>query len=326
MAETDLVKELEKKYGKGVFVDANFILEDKRDIISVSPRVDIGLSGGMPEGYIAMFSGKPKQGKTSTIIQICVNAQKMGKSVYWLDVENRLSQKNLKVTGLDMSKFHVVHSTEDTILTAQDYLNIAEKILKNNKKCVLVIDSASALCAESELIEDITGTSRSASPKLLAAFCRRIVPIIAVRKHLVCITQHLIANTSGYGPAFMEDGGNKIQHAQDIKMRIKTTEKWTDGDGKQVGLIITWEIVTSALGGPCSDIKSYFRFDHGLDATYELMLLACDFGVITKGGSWFTCEFLPDKPKVQGEEKLYQFLVSNPEYIEILNKKIKEFM
>ena len=60
---TDLIKE----YGD-VIRDASYITDNKLDIISVSPKLDIALGGGVPEGSVFVMTGPEKIGKTVTAL------------------------------------------------------------------------------------------------------------------------------------------------------------------------------------------------------------------------------------------------------------------
>jgi hypothetical protein len=61
----------------------------------------------------------------------------------------------------------------------------------------------------------------------------------------------------------------------------------------------------------------------------ELLNIAKDLNLVEAAGSWLTFSYLrdilPDAiPKIQGIESARNFLIQNPEYTEILNKKIRE--
>ncbi len=343
----ELLKELEKKYGKGILVSGNTILEQEKKIISVSPKLDIGLSGGIPEGTWILCSGPPKRGKTSLTLQMCANAQKLGKKIVYLDIEHRLKKMNLAgIVGLDTSpeKFRVIQSLKGNILTAEQFLGIGTDILHAESDIFLVIDSVSALCASAETIGDVTAMARNSGPKLMGNFWRKNKDLVPVQNSNVLMIIHLIANTSGYGAKWIEDGGQKIQYACDVKLRNKSTEDWIENE-KQIGIMPEWEIETSALGPPCKSVKNRFRFGLGIDKAAELMDLAIEFALITKAGSWFNCDFATelecakefvteDKKskekscKFQGEKNVYDFL-SNPDnhlILEALEKTIREML
>jgi recombination protein RecA len=322
---------LVKEYGDSVFIGVDFLLDEQKEILSVSPACDIALNGGVPMGGMLILSGKSGTGKTTTALQIVANAQQANPNrlIIYADVEHRLCPKNLKgVHGLVVNPeyFKVVQSTQEKILSAEDYINILITLIKDNPGCIVIVDSASALCGESEQSDKVKANMRSPGPKLMAGFCRQIAPILRVNKCLVIILQHMIANTGGMGgPSWVEDGGEKIKYHADVRMRIKYIEKWKEGE-TQVGQIIHWEIVKSALGGPVEMFDSYLRYGYGLDDVWEIINLACDIQLITKGGAWYTLSFVEgeEKPKIQGQEKLYQYLRSNEAVYQVLHNKVKE--
>lgn len=326
----DFMKSIMKQYGEGIAVNADFIVDKPQKIVSLSPVLDIALSGGVPEGVIVLCSGKPKCGKSTTSLHFGSKCQALGKTVFYLDVEGRLSKKNITgIPNLDRDKFIVIQSTKEKILSAQDFLSIAENIITSVPDCLLIIDSASALCDSSERTDEITAQTRNKGPKLMASFCRRIGNIIPVNRTIVWIIQHLIANTSGYGIPFMEDGGNKIIYQSDIKIRSKGFSDWKNGD-VLIGQSVKWDIEYSALGPPGAQVESYIRYGYGIDETWEIVHLGIDLGLIEKGGAWFTPNFLTkhkiDPPKIKGQEKLYEYFKSNPNYIDILFTEIKAML
>ena len=89
-----LQKETDKKLGVGIMIDANFILEREKKVISASPAIDMALGEGVPEGTWSIFSGPPKSGKTSLALTIAANAQKAGKFVYFYNVEGRIKKRD----------------------------------------------------------------------------------------------------------------------------------------------------------------------------------------------------------------------------------------
>jgi recombination protein RecA len=323
---SDIKKKIIKDHGE-VFISAASILAKELCIVSVSPKLDLGLSGGIPTGNWVIISGKEKLGKTVCALQIGRNAQAKGLKVVYGNVENRIGKKELMgIKGLDLSaeKFEVIGSSQGNILNAEKHLTIYEHLLKNEPNICLIIDSASALCSASEQDGEITASSRNSGPKLLANFTRKLNSIVPAQNSIVIIIQHLIANTSGYGPAMMEDGGHKIQYQSSVKIRGKGFSSWEVG-GKQIGQIVKWDVVFSALGPPIQGIESYLRYGIGIDDTWEYIDIACDLGLIEKAGAWFNLKFLPEVKKVQGQQGVWSHLVTNPDDLELLKKQIKSY-
>lgn len=318
--------ELEKDYGEGIFTNARYVLETPKKVFGFSPALDEA-TGGIPEGCLVLCSGKPKHGKTSSILHFAKKFLEADSKhqVYYFDVEARLKQMNIQGTpGLDLDRFHIISSTQGNILYAEKILSMVEKIANRNPNCLIIVDSLSALCPETEYVGDMSGQIRPVGPKLLSLFFKRMSNVLAVNKVILICMQHLITNTSGYGPKYMEDGGVKAQYHMDIKMRIKYAERWTVGsaDNEQcIGLKVNWEIPCSALGmAPDQECTSYIRFGTGIDELKEYMDMAVGLGIINKAGAWFAF----GEDKVQGEEKLYRFFVENPNKKDEMIQRIKE--
>lgn len=321
----EYLKNLRKKYGN-VIIPASSLVDDEKEIIPVGPNLDLALSGGIPEGSWVIMSGPPKCGKSTTSLQIAANAQSQGRKVYYFDIEGRIKKMQLNgIFGLNLEEdaFELVASNEDKILSAEDFSNIASEIIKNESRVVIILDSTSSLCSQGELDGEITGTGRALGPRILASFCRKNGTIVPVKKTVVIMMQHLIANTSGYGSPYYEDSGRKVQYQADIKLRCKSFQFWHDGEEKIIGQIPTWQVVTSALGPPVEKVESYIRYNKGIDSSWELMRLCIDFGIIEKAGSWFT---LPSGEKLQGEPKLYNSLSNNLELFNQLTSKLKTML
>lgn len=338
----NVLKLIKKDFGDGLAIGGNEFVSKKFRIIPIAPALNL-TTGGIPEGSWVTFAGKPKTGKTVTAMHFAAKCQlpKYGsKHVYYINVEGRLKEMNLY--GIDKEKFTVIESTEDKILSAQDYLNIAEKILLNHKECVMIIDSYSMLCHEKEHQEGVGTFTRGGSAALLAQFCRQMASVVPVKRSIVIGITQLMANTSGYGSAIQEKGGNAVQYQVDVKGRIRATEPWEE-DGKRIGQKVTWDIECSALGlPPGQECISYIRYGHGIDEVKECIVLGCDLGLINRAGSYYYCDFMQthldrigvekwDEEvrksfRAQGEEKLYQLLKSNPSWMECLEKDVSTML
>jgi recombination protein RecA len=325
----ELDKLINKKYSISG-IDGTFIKEHKKLIIPSTPALDIELHGGIPEGSWTLISGKKKTGKTTMAMQIAANAQRMGKYVYYMNVEHRFDEKNLTTVrhfSTDSSQFKLYQSKEGVILSAQDFLNMTADIMSKHKGCVVILDSISSLCSDNELLKDIGEAARPEGPKMFGQFCRKMASTVPINKITFIGILHLIANTSGYGPAFMEDGGNKIQYQTDTKLLCKGASSWdigSDDNKKKIGQIVDWEVTFSALGPPGGVAKSYLRYGYGYDDAWEIMNIAIDLNIILKSGNWFYPKPEDETIKFQGQPKLHQYLVDNPQECDLLYQKIKE--
>jgi protein RecA len=321
----DVIDEINSKFGR-VIKSGSELLDRVSKTIPVSPAHDLGLGGGIPQGSWVTVAGKPKTHKTSTILHFARNCQKEGMEVYYGNIEGRLKKRDIRLDNLDMSRFHVIESSEEKLLTAVDYLTIFEDLLKTKKEILLIIDSVSMLADEKEIEGGIGTSTRGGGAKYLAQFCRNMAGVVPVRNHIVVGIMQLMANTSGYGSPFQEKGGNAIVYQADVRMQVKSTEL-IESDKQVVGAKVDWKINASALNTPPGqEYESYIKYGSGIDEVMELATLGEVLGLITKGGAWYTVDVLPDKPKFQGLEKLKTFLEGDKKLCQILRNKIKELI
>lgn len=324
-----------KDFGTNVILSGHAVMDRESLIIPVSPALDIILNGGIPEGSFVILTGQPKCGKTTTSLDFIATAQKeeysSGKprNAYYLNIEGRLKKRDLEaIKDLDLSRLNIIGSQPGKILHAEEYLQIAERIINEEAGSILIIDSYSALCTEAEITSDMDKMQRADGAKLLAKFCRKVANVIPVNKNIVIGITHLMGNPTGYGAEFKEKSGQAIAYQTDVKIRAKTFKPWLlSSDDSQIGQEVDWQTICSALGPPGGVITSYIRYGQGIDKQMELVSLAVDIGLIHKGGSWYSISFLNDeKSKFQGTEKVRQFLIENPKVYTELYLEVKKTM
>lgn len=347
-----------KKYGKIIQSGTQVLqnLETYRTI-SISPALDIALGGGIREGQCVVMTGDPKQGKTTTALYFAAKAQAEGKKVYYLNTEGRLTKENFRgIKGLNIDAINIIQSTDEMpIVSAETYLNILEKLIKEETDLVVIVDSASNMVPKDEIDGEIRTGVRNALPRLLSMFFKRISGDVARMKTIAIFITHNIANTGGspYAPAKMADCGNMLQFQAGTNMVITHRGRWEvpKESGNHIGQVANWQIKTSAAGGrPLSTAASWIRYGVGIDESQEIAQIATDFAMITLKGAWYTIStFIEDKEypiikswllknnvdinddeqiqkafKFQGMENLVTFLNENDDLMSYLNTKIRE--
>lgn len=329
--------DIKKNFGDDIILSGNSVIDKKVMNISISPSLDIALNGGIPEGSFVILTGQPKCGKTTTSLQIAAVAQQeqyaygdfaAGREVYYLNIEGRIKKRDLLgIKGLNLEKFHIIGSKTGKILHAEEYLQIAEKIINEVPGCIMIIDSYSALCTEAEITSDMSKMQRADGAKLLAKFCRKVANVIPVNKNIVIGITHLMGNP-GYGTSeWKEKSGQAIAYQTDIKLKATYFKAWTVGkEETQIGQTIEWQVICSALGPPGAKITSYIRYGSGVDKEMELFNLATDLGLIDKGGAWYTFSTVDSSPKFQGAEKARDYLAENPDVYDSLWTTVRETM
>jgi RecA/RadA recombinase len=328
-----IVKEIEKDFGKDIIIDGNEIIERPQVIIPFSPAIDSIIGGGVPEGSWIIIVGKEKCGKSTSALHFsshCQMPEYGGRNIYYLNVEGRLKKRDLLgIPKLNHNKIKVVQSTEDKILSSQDYLQTAEKILHTEKGGVLIIDSVSQLCDSRELTGGVGTETRGSGAKLFSQFTNQMSNVVNVKKHIIICILQLRANTSGYGLPTMEKGGNAVQYQVDIKLRAEKVELLCAKEGADpYGQIVTWKCLSAALGPPGRKCESYIRYGEGIDELHELIIDASHTELIRESGTWRYFDFLKDveqeEIKFQGYLGARNALAQREDWQKVLYERIKE--
>lgn len=344
-----------KKYGN-IIESGTKVLEslEKYDVISIGPALDMALGGGLREGQCVVMTGDPKTGKTTTALYAAAKAQARGKKVFYLNTEGRLTKENFRgIKGLDIDAIKIVQATDDTpIVSAETYLNIMEKLIKEEPNLFLICDSTSNMVPQDEIDGEIRTGVRNALPRLLSMFFKRISGDVSRMKTIAVFITHNIANTGGskFAPTKMADCGNMLQFQAGTNMVITHRGKWEvpKESGNHVGQVANWQIRTSAAGGrPMGTAASWIRYGIGIDEAQEVAQIANEFAFVTAKGAWYTCQYLIDNKdnpivqkwlkdnnaedvekafKFQGMEKLTSFFSENPEMLEFVYDGIKEIL
>jgi RecA/RadA recombinase len=346
-----VLAEIRKEYGDGIAKSGNDFIDNPPVVIPVSPAIDVGLHGGIPEGSWVTSSGQPKCGKTTTALSFAANCQKpeYGKRhVYYLSIEGRIKRMNLSgIDGLDVSEeaLTIIQSEEERILSANDYLTIAAKILHAHPGCLIIIDSVSALCDEKEMTGGIGAETRGSGNKLFTGFCRQMANVVPLKKSIVWCILHLQQSQGMYGPNWTEKAAQALKYQADVQLRCQFDRPWNVGSKEkpiQIGQEVHWLVETCALGSPGMKLTSWLRYGSGVDRTFELMKAAQDLGLIDVKGAWYTLSFMErhlvegekwgdelikeNGYKAQGEEKLFARIKEDPSVLAALEKEVKELI
>ena len=320
-------KDIIKEYGN-VLHDPASITERPLEVLSVGPKLDIALGGGVPEGSLFIMTGPEKVGKTVTALTFCANAQKhYERKVYYANIEGRLKKRDLQgITdlSLDAEKMQIIGSTEGNILSAEKYLSIIDNIVHPQPGSLAIVDSFSALSSESELTGDLSDMQVMSVQKVLAKFCRRISNVLPINRVTVVGITHLMANLQrfGRGKTKVEKSGSALKYQVDVKLHASHSTALMQGD-TQIGQTVHWQITTSAIGPPGQKVESHIRYGKGIWKEMEMADLMIDFGLISKAGAWLK---LPNGEKIQGKVNLAKYLEENPEEYNNFRKEVFEMV
>jgi len=155
--------DISKRYGEGSIMRLGEAKHMQVEVIPTgSLSLDLALGvGGIPRARITEIYGPESSGKTTLCLHIIAEAQKMGGTAAFIDMEHALDPVYAAKLGVNINNLYV--SQPDT---GEQALEICETLVRSGAVDVVVIDSVAALVPRSEIEGDMGVTHRWA--------CRRV--------------------------------------------------------------------------------------------------------------------------------------------------------
>jgi len=315
MSADELQKQLGSKIKRGV----DFKDSDYKAISTGSIKLDWALGLPCLEGSMVEIFAPAGVGKTTLALSICSNAMAMDKDVFYFDLEFKLREAQIKmIKNFIRDKFNIIYPD-----TAEDCLNMMQKIVTDFPGCVIVLDSIGGLLPEVEDAQDYSNVGMAVVPRILHKLVRKITGIAARNKCLLIFLNHLTATMAMYGQKDTTHGGNAIKNraAQRIQLAALAGDAIKVGD-KKIGQNVRATIVKNNVNAPYIEVFFPIIYGKGIDSDSELMDFAQELGFVVKNGGWVN---IPNDDGTEGKkmrpDELKELLSSD---LELRNKLISK--
>ena len=293
--------------------------------------LNMALKGGLGHGRQILIWGNKSSGKSSFCLQMIADAQKEGKSCAWIDAESSYSQDWAEKLGVDSE--NLIYSPAKTI---NDMVDVATQLMDAGVD-IIVVDSISALLPAIYFEKDSSELKKLEDTKQIGAEAKDMTHAVKMLNYankdtlLVLISQQrnqfgsMHAShipTGGMAVKFFSSTVIKLwsseAEANAIKSGVKVGDKIIE---QRVGRPVNWIIDYNKLGPP--NLSGQYDFYYqgeliGVDQIGEVLDVAEQFGIIEKGGAWYTI----NGERLQGRAKSVAYLKENPEIVEKLRKEI----
>ena len=294
MARTStFLNEVNKKFGKEVLFTAD---DDKFKIEKVPTGIlplDILLGGGIPLGRWIEIYGDESVLKTTIMLMIMAEAQKLGEKVLIIDLEHTMTEKFMKLRGVDPDLAEI-----SRVDNGEEALEVTRMSMERGIHSIIGWDSLTAALPKREQ-EAKFDTQTVGSQGLLTSKMGRI--LTAANKHdtaLILVNQTREKIGLAFGDPTTTPGGRapKFYSSQRIRLiRIGSETESTDNKKKRRGFrkVVSLEIAAvlekNKTGSMGSETVIHYDVENNtIDQSADILAQGLLHGVIKRKGNLYT--------------------------------------
>jgi len=290
--------------------------------LTPSIGLNVALKGGLGYGRQVLVWGNKSAGKSSFCLQMISLAQQEGKTCAWIDAEASYDQKWAEQLGVDSSS--LIYSQAKTV---NDMVDVGVKLMEAGVD-VIVVDSISALLPGIYFEKDGNEMKDLQDTKQIGAEAKDMTHAVKMLNYankntlLVLISQQRNQFGSMHA-SHIPTGGMAVKFFSSTVIKLWSSEAEANaikagvavGDKiieQRVGRPVNWIIDYNKLGPPnlSGQYDFYYQGESlGVDRIGETLDVAEMYGLIEKGGAWYTI----NGERFQGRAKAVAYLRENPE-------------
>ena len=311
--------QIERQFGKGSIMKMGDFSE--RMLIEAIPTGSIALDlalgiGGVPRGRVVEIYGPESSGKTTLALHIIAEAQKMGGTAAFVDVEHALDPTYARGLGIDLDNLLV--SQPDT---GEQALDIAEMLVRSNAVDVVVVDSVAALVTKAELEGDMGDTHVGLQARLMSQALRKLTAAISRSKCVMIFINQLREKVGVmFGSPETTSGGRALKFYASVRLDVRKLEQIKIGQDV-VGSRTRVKVVKNKVAPPFRQAEFDITYGKGISKMGSILDVALERNIVAKSGSWYT---YGDVRVGQGRENSKAFLEEHTDVAEEIAGKIRD--
>lgn len=298
----ETVKRINKDFKNNNLIITGDFVKKVEKLPTRALGMDYPLFGGLPLGYICIYSGLPHSGKTTAACQELAAFQKAfpDKPCVFVDAEHRLNLEfQAKMNGVDVSKLLYVDIPVG--MSGEQVLDTIIELEKSDDIGLIILDSLPALIPAAVLKSDMTEDPgmRATLAKKFYSFFNEMQTFLAAKKNiLICINQVRDAGVVNGIQLWKEPGGGAPQFMSSVAVRFGK-RKFTQGDNMNAcassngegsdGFRLQFKIIKNSTAAPTRGGGFItYRYETGIDWLNDLIEIAEGFDFIKKSGAYRT--------------------------------------
>jgi recombination protein RecA len=299
--------EITKRYGDGAIMrlgEAHHLVVEAIPTGALSLDIALGI-GGIPRGRITEIYGPESSGKTTICQHIVAEAQKMGGTCAFVDMEHALDPSYAARCGVNVENLLI--SQPDT---GEQALEITETLVRSGAVEVVVIDSVAALVPRAEIDGDMGDSPMGMQARLMSQALRKLSGAIKQTNTAVVFTNQLRQKIGVmFGNPETTTGGMALKFYASVRLDVRRIQSIKLGT-EIIGSRTRVRVVKNKVAPPFRTSEFDIMYNEGISRFGDILDLATGLDIVNKRGSFYS---YGDIRLGQGRENCKDFLRDNPD-------------
>ncbi|MBV1952714.1 MAG: hypothetical protein KUG64_11040 [Cycloclasticus sp.] len=252
---------------------------------------------GIAQGRVTGLTGPSGAGKSYILGNLVKSAQSDGAYILVIDSEEALDDDYMEKIGVDVNYDYNYLS----VTTIPQVIKIIAAFIKGYKKeykgatdapkVLIALDSLDMLLTETELKHYEKGDAKGDQGqrnKQLKAMLRTFVQDIKGQNIAIAVTSQVYQNQDLLNGEGLWVVTQAVRYSMS-QIALFTKKKLKDDDGTFSGIRLVANGFKTRFTKPFQKVEIEVPYDEGINVYSGLLEAAVNAGVITRGGSWYTC-------------------------------------
>ncbi|MCE5208242.1 MAG: recombinase RecA [Chloroflexi bacterium] len=312
------VGDIVKRYGEGAIMRLG---EAKHLNVAAIPTgslsLDIALGvGGIPRARITEIFGPESSGKTTLCLHLVAEAQKLGGTAAFVDMEHALDPTYAAKLGVNIDELLV--SQPDT---GEQALEITETLVRSGAVDIVIIDSVAALVPRAEIEGDMGDSPMGMQARLMSQALRKLSGSINQTRTAVVFTNQLRQKIGVvFGNPETTPGGLALKFYSSVRLDIRRIQSIKVG-AEILGNHVRVRVVKNKVAAPFRTAEFDIMYNEGISKAGDIIDLGTQLDIITKRGAFYS---YGDIRLGQGRENAKEFIRQNHDLSNEIETLIRE--